>query len=83
MFNRLFLNNTKQFLYLYQQTNFMLIINVDGRGIEKALKELKSKVIKTKQNKKLFERKEFVKESVKRRKEIQKAAHIQKLKSSN
>ena len=61
----------------------MLIINVDGRGIEKALKELKSKVIKTKQNKKLFERKEFVKESVKRRKEIQKAAHIQKLKSSN
>ena len=56
MFNRLFLNNTKQFLYLYQQTNFMLIINVDGRGIEKALKELKSKVIKTKQNKKLFER---------------------------
>jgi small subunit ribosomal protein S21 len=83
MFNRLFLNNTKQFLYLYQQTNFMLIINVDGRGIEKALKELKSKVIKTKQNKKLFERKEFVKESVKRRKEIQKATHIQKLKSSN
>lgn len=83
MFNRLFLNNTKQFLYLYQQTNFMLIINVDGRGIEKALKELKSKVIKTKQNQKLFERKEFVKESVKRRKEIQKAAHIQKLKSSN
>jgi small subunit ribosomal protein S21 len=83
MFNRLFLNNTTQNLYLYQQTNFMLIVNVDGRGIEKALKELKSKVIKTKQNKNLFDRKEFVKESVKKRKEIQKAAYIQKLKSSN
>lgn len=83
MFNRLFLNNTTQNLYLYQQTNFMLIVNVDKRGIEKALKELKSKVIKTKQNKNLFDRKEFVKESVKKRKEIQKAAYIQKLKSSN
>jgi small subunit ribosomal protein S21 len=60
----------------------MLIINVDSRGIEKSLKELKSKVIKTRQNQKLFERKEFVKKSVKRRKEIQRAAHIQKLKSS-
>jgi small subunit ribosomal protein S21 len=83
MFNRLFLNNTTQNLYLYQQTNFMLIVNVDKRGIEKALKELKSKVIKTKQNKNLFDRKEFVKDSVKKRKEIQKAAYIQKLKSSN
>ena len=83
MFNRLFFNNTKHFLYLYQQTNFMLIINVDGRGIEKSLKELKSKVIKTRQNQKLFERKEFVKKSVKRRKEIKKAAYIQSLKSSN
>jgi hypothetical protein len=61
----------------------MLIVNVDKRGIEKSLKELKSKVIKTKQNKKLFEMKEFVKKSVKRRQQIQKASHIQKLKSSN
>lgn len=61
----------------------MLIVNVDKRGIEKSLKELKSKVIKTKQNKKLFEGKEFVKKSVKRRQEIQKATYIQKLKSSN
>jgi len=80
---RLFFNNTTQNLYLYQQTNFMLIINVDSRGIEKSLKELKSKVIKTRQNKKLFEQKEFVKKSVKRRKEIQRAAYIQKLKSAN
>jgi hypothetical protein len=61
----------------------MLIINVDSRGIEKSLKELKSKVIKTRQNKKLFEQKEFVKKSVKRRKEIQRASHIQKMKSAN
>jgi small subunit ribosomal protein S21 len=61
----------------------MLIVHVDKKGIEKSLKELKSKVIKTRQNKKLFERKEFVKKSVKRRQEIQKAAYIQKLKSSN
>jgi small subunit ribosomal protein S21 len=60
----------------------MLIVNVDKRGIEKSLKELKSKVIKTRQSQKLFERKEFVKKSVKRRQEIQKAAYIQKLKSS-
>jgi small subunit ribosomal protein S21 len=60
----------------------MLIVNVDKRGIEKSLKELKSKVIKTRQNQKLFEGKEFVKKSVKRRQEIQKAAYIQKLKSS-
>jgi small subunit ribosomal protein S21 len=60
----------------------MLIVNVDKRGIEKSLKELKSKVIKTRQNQKLFERKEFVKKSVKRRQEIQKASYIQKLKSS-
>ena len=60
----------------------MLIVNVDKRGIEKSLKELKSKVIKTRQSQKLFERKEFVKKSVKRRQEIQKATYIQKLKSS-
>ena len=62
----------------------MLIVKVDTKGnIERALKELKSKVIKTKQNRILFERKEFEKESVKRRKEIQKASHSQKLRSSN
>jgi 2-polyprenyl-3-methyl-5-hydroxy-6-metoxy-1,4-benzoquinol methylase len=35
------------------------------------------------QNKKLFEMKEFVKKSVKKRQQIQKASYIQKLKSSN
>lgn len=62
----------------------MLIVKVDNKGnIEKALKELKSKVIKTKQSKILFDKKEFEKNSVKRRKEIQKASYIQKFKNND
>ena len=61
----------------------MLIVKVDNKGnIERALKELKGKVIKTKQSKILFERKEFEKNSVKKRKVIQKAIHIQKYKNN-
>jgi ribosomal protein S21 len=60
----------------------MLIVDVKKDGIEKALKTLKSKVIKTKQNKILFERKEFVKKSVVRRDEILKSMYVQKVKSS-
>jgi hypothetical protein len=60
----------------------MLIVDVKKDGIEKALKTLKSKVIKTKQNKILFERKEFVKKSVVRRDEILKSTYVQKVKSS-
>lgn len=59
----------------------MLIVKVDNKGnIERAIKELKSKVIKTRQNAKLFERKEFTKPSVKKRAVIQKAQYIQSLK---
>lgn len=61
----------------------MLVVKVDSKGnIERALKELKGKVIKTKQNKLLFERKEFEKKSVKNRREIQKAVHIQKYRNN-
>jgi len=59
----------------------MLVVDVKKDGVEKALKTLKSKVIKTKQNQILFEKKEFVKKSVKRRTEILKASHVQKLRS--
>ena len=45
-----------------------------------ALKELKSKVIKTRQNSKLNYRKEFTKKSVEKRQELQKAIYIQKIK---
>jgi small subunit ribosomal protein S21 len=60
----------------------MLIVEVKKDGIEKALKTLKSKVIKTKQNQILFERKEFVKKSVVRRAQVLKASYVQKVKNS-
>lgn len=58
----------------------MLIVTVkEGLTIDRALKMLKNKVAKTKQNKELRDRQEFVKPSVKRRMEIQKAIYIQKM----
>lgn len=55
----------------------MLIIKVDN-GIEKALKEYKSKVIKTRQSSELNKRKEFTKKSVIKRAQLQKAKYVQK-----
>lgn len=56
----------------------MLIIKVTQKGgVEKALKEYKSKVIKTKQLKKLRDRQEFEKPSVKKRQQTMKAKYIQ------
>ena len=60
----------------------MLVVEVKKDGIEKALKTLKSKVIKTKQNQILFDRKEFVKKSVVRRAQILKASYVEKKKNS-
>lgn len=61
----------------------MLIIEIKGNeGIEKALKQLKSKVIKTKQQRVLLERKEFEKKSVTDRKKRLKAIYVQKKKNS-
>jgi len=57
----------------------MIIIEIkNSDNLEKALKTLKSKVIKTKQNKILIERKEYVKDSIKHRNTILKAKYIQK-----
>ena len=63
----------------------MLIIKVDKRkGIEKALREYKSKVIKTRQSKEINKRKEFVKPSVIKRQELNKAKYVKKkFKSDN
>ena len=56
----------------------MLIIEIGkNENIEKALKTLKSKVMKTKQQKTLFERKEYVKPSVKKRTQKLKAIYTQ------
>ena len=63
----------------------MLIIKIDKRkGIEKALREYKSKVIKTRQSKEINKRKEFVKPSVIKRQELNKAKYVEKkFKSDN
>lgn len=61
----------------------MLIIQIKGsENIERALKQLKSKVIKTKQNQLLQERKEYTKKSVKQRSKLLKAIYTQKMKNS-
>jgi small subunit ribosomal protein S21 len=70
-------------IYLYQQKKFMLIVQVNNKNIEKSLKELKGKVIKTRMMTELSSRKEFEKKSVKKRQEVKKATYIQKLKSTD
>ncbi|XLS29887.1 30S ribosomal protein S21 [Flavobacteriaceae bacterium M23B6Z8] len=60
----------------------MLIINVkEGEKIDRALKRLKRKYRDTKVLQNLRENQHFTKKSVKRRKQIQKASYIQKLRS--
>lgn len=57
----------------------MIIVEIkNSENLEKALKTLKSKVIKTKQNQILFDRKEFTKKSVKKRLAKLKAIYVQK-----
>lgn len=51
----------------------MLIVKVYKSGIEKALKELKSKIIKTKQTTILTDKKEYKKKSVLKRQILNKA----------
>ena len=56
----------------------MLIVKIDKKtNLEKALRKLKTKVIKTKQLIQLRERKHFTKPSEKKRLQIQKAKYIQ------
>ena len=57
----------------------MLIINVENNNIDKALKQYKRKVIKTKQLKKLRDKQDFTKPSVKKRLLLQKAKYIETL----
>jgi small subunit ribosomal protein S21 len=60
----------------------MLIIKINNGDLNKALKTLKSKVIKTKQNQMLFDKKEFIKKSVVKRQQKLKATYIQKVRTS-
>jgi ribosomal protein S21 len=61
----------------------MLIVKVRKNEIEKALKELKSKVIKTRQNSFLNDRKEYKKKSVIKRQILNKAIYREKFKNQN
>ena len=60
----------------------MLLVKVDS-NIEKALKTLKSKVIKTKQNQRVVELKEYEKKSVRKREQIKVAKHQQYLRNQS
>ena len=61
----------------------MLIIPIkDGENIDRALKRFKRKFDKTGTKKSLQTRKEFIKPSVKRRAEIQKAQYVQNLRDN-
>jgi len=61
----------------------MLKIKVKKGNINQALKNLKNKVFKTKMLNDIRDRKDYTKKSVKRRDEINKAKHIQKLKDED
>lgn len=62
----------------------MLIVKLDkNTNIEKALKLLKNKVIKTRQMSQLVERKEYEKKSSKKRKMIKKAIYVEKMKGKS
>jgi small subunit ribosomal protein S21 len=60
----------------------MLVVKINNGDLSKGLKTLKSKVIKTKQNQMLFDKKEFVKKSVVKRSQKLKATYIQKIRTS-
>lgn len=73
--------NYKQILYLNQIVYDMLKVEVKKGNVEKSIKDLKSKLNKTKQNLILFERKEFVKKSIKKRLKLKRAIFNRKLKT--
>jgi small subunit ribosomal protein S21 len=60
----------------------MLIVEVkQNEGIDKSLKILKNKVIKTKQFQELYSRKNYIKKSVLKRSQKLKAIYTQKIKN--
>jgi len=60
----------------------MIIVEIGkNENLERALKTLKSKVIKTRQNQLLNAKKEFVKKSVLKRNKITKAVYVQQIRN--
>ncbi|CAI8268268.1 MAG: 30S ribosomal protein S21 [Bacteroidetes bacterium MED-G17] len=71
-------------LFSHPFSRIMLQINIaPNDNLEKALKQLKKKFKRTKTLEELRERKQFIKPSVKRRKQIIKAKYVEQLKSQN
>ena len=61
----------------------MLIVKIEKNDtLDRALKTLKNKVIKTKQTQNLVARKEYKKKSVQKRDILKKAIYIERLKKS-
>lgn len=56
----------------------MIIVQIKDKNINRALKELKTKFIKTKVVKEINSRKNFKKKSVERREEVMKAIYNEK-----
>jgi small subunit ribosomal protein S21 len=56
----------------------MLIVNVK-KDIEKALKQYKRKVFRTKQSKKISSKRYFTKKSVLRREEVKNAEYVERM----
>jgi ribosomal protein S21 len=74
---------SKNFTIFGDICNYMIIVNLDNKTpIDKAIKMLKNKVIKTKQNDILREKKEYTKKSVVLRTQKKKAIYQQKITSS-
>jgi len=66
--------------YLLSLKSSMIVIQVKkGESIDRALKRYKYKVIKTKQIEQLREKQQFVKKSVRKREQKQKAIYKQSL----
>jgi small subunit ribosomal protein S21 len=62
----------------------MLIVEINKKqNLDKALKVLKGKVIKTKQNEKLRARLQFMKPSIKKRGQKLKAKYVQSMKTND
>jgi small subunit ribosomal protein S21 len=55
----------------------MLIVKVQKNNIEKAIKQMRRKVVQTQLFKECRKRKQFTKPSILRREEIKKAAYVQ------
>ena len=80
--HRIYLSQT--FIKLSKYLTYMLKVEIDkNTNIEKALKTLKGKVIKTKQNEELRKRTEYIKKTTLKREKMKKAKYKQFLQTKS